>query len=133
MSVKPVYRRVLGEACLQASREADQVGANTETGTRAGRRADRRGVDVENGEHGQRRQGNRADLVDAELLAWEQVAGDGDGEALEGILHEALDEVGDINANRRGGGSLGRGIGHLFILVEGDFFSLVISICEQRE
>jgi hypothetical protein len=30
--------------------EADQVGANTETGTRAGGRADRRGVDVEDGE-----------------------------------------------------------------------------------
>ena len=67
--------------------EADQVGADTEAGTRAGRAADRRGVDIEDGEDGEGSQRNRADLIGAELLARQQPAGNRDGETLQGILN----------------------------------------------
>lgn len=101
---------------LKPTGEANKVGANTEAGTRAGRRANGRSIDIEDGKDGEGREGDRADLVDTELLAREQVARNGDGEALQGILDKALDQVGDINSGRGGGGGLGRGIGHLFIL-----------------
>jgi hypothetical protein len=94
------------KARLHASRETDQVGANTEAGTRAGGRADGGGIDIEDGKDGEGSQGDRADLIHTELLAREQVARNGDGEALEGILDQALDEVGNINSHGRGGGGL---------------------------
>lgn len=108
MAVKVVYMRAIGEARLRlhASRETDQVGANTEAGTRAGRGADRGGIDIEDGKDGQGSQGDRADLIHTQLLAREQVARNGDGEALQGILDQALDEVGNIDSHRRGGGGL---------------------------
>ena len=121
-TVESKHYYMLRRPVLKPGGEANEVGANTEAGTRAGRRTDRGGIDIEDGEDGEGSQRNRADLIDTELLAREQVARHGNGEALQGVLHQALDEVGNVDSHRRGGGGLGRGIGHLFILEEGENF-----------
>ena len=104
---------------LHTRREPNEVGADTETGARARGRPDARGVDVEDRKDCKRRQGDRADLLDAEFLAREEVARDGDGETLQGVLDEALDEVGNVNSYGGHGGGLGRTVRHLFILNRG--------------
>jgi len=55
--------------CVRCLREAYEVGANTEAGTRARRRAYAGGIDIEDGERGQRNEGNHADLGELEALA----------------------------------------------------------------
>jgi len=115
---------------LKTRRKSDKISANTESSTRARGRADRRGVDVEDGEDGQRREGDGSNLVDAELLAREQVARDGDGEALQGVLNQALEQVGNIDSHGRGGGLCG---GHLGLYLIKEKISLIISVGKEEE
>ena len=84
--------------------EADEVGADTEAGTRAGRGADGRRVDVEDGERGGGDEGDHGDLTPLHRLAGDDERGNRDGETLEKILHKAGDKSSNINA--RGGGRL---------------------------
>jgi len=61
----------------------------------------------------------------AELLAREQVARHGNGEALQGVLDEALHQVGNIDSHGRGGGLCG---GHLGLYLIKEKFSFESSV-----
>jgi hypothetical protein len=91
-----------GEDLVLHAGESNKVGADTETGTGAGGRANRGGIDIKDGEGGGRNEGDHSNLSILERLAGENKGGDGDGESLQNVLHEASDNVSHINS--RGGG-----------------------------
>ena len=77
--------------------ESDQVGTNTETSARAGRGTDTGGVHVENREGCERSQGNHSNLGQLQDLAGEHIGRNGNGQTLQGILHEASHNIAQIN------------------------------------
>lgn len=102
---------------LEGAGESNESGANTEASTRAGRGSDRGGIDVEDGKDGKGGEGKNTNLLHAQLLAGEEVGGDGNRETLEGILDGTRDQVTDRHSERGGRRRLLRGrIRHLWFI-----------------
>ena len=69
-------------ACLQAAREAYEVGTETEASTLSGRHTDGRGDQVQDSEDRRGDEGERGDLIERQALAGDEDSSASDDEAL---------------------------------------------------